>query len=92
MKMGRKVREDGLDGIDIRALVSFFGPEVFDDGKISVNGQEIPAIILNRYRQKVSREFIFICFLPESAIFPAKRISWIFIRGYLGNQLCRCRY
>ena len=23
MKMGRKVREDGLDGIDIRALVSF---------------------------------------------------------------------
>ena len=41
MKMGRKVREDGLDGIDIRALVSFFGPEVFDDGKISVNGQEI---------------------------------------------------
>ena len=32
MKMGAKVREDGVAGINIQALVSFYEPEVFSDG------------------------------------------------------------
>ena len=41
MKMGAKVREDGVAGINIQALVSFYEPEVFSDGVIHVNGQDI---------------------------------------------------
>ena len=41
MKMGRKVREDGIDGINIQALLSFYTPEVFNDGTIRINGQDI---------------------------------------------------
>lgn len=36
MKMGQKVREDGIGGIDIKALVSFYGPEHFSDGAVRV--------------------------------------------------------
>lgn len=36
MKMGLDVREKGVDGIDIRALVSFYGKEAFQEGKINV--------------------------------------------------------
>ncbi|QHI72947.1 hypothetical protein [Aminipila terrae] len=41
MKMGQKVREDGIEGIQIRALVSYYEPEVFLDGKIIVGDTEI---------------------------------------------------
>lgn len=41
MKMGAKVREDGLEGIDINGLVSFYGPEVFDEDKIKIEGMEL---------------------------------------------------
>lgn len=36
MKMGLAVREKGIKGIDIRALVSFYGKEAVQDGKICV--------------------------------------------------------
>ena len=38
MDMGRKVREDGLDGINIQALVSFYGPESYHNGEIDADG------------------------------------------------------
>ncbi|MGN0659919.1 MAG: hypothetical protein ACI4LA_09975 [Emergencia sp.] len=41
MKMGEKVREDGLDGIRIRALLSFYGPEYFSRGTIRIGDTEI---------------------------------------------------
>ena len=37
MKMGAKVRKDGLKGIDINALVAFYGPEVFEDSIIRID-------------------------------------------------------
>ena len=37
MKMGEKVREDGLNGININGLVSFYGPEVFQDDRIVID-------------------------------------------------------
>ena len=36
MRMGEKVREDGIGGIDIQALVSFYGPEHFAGGAVKV--------------------------------------------------------
>ena len=41
MKMGAKVREDGLQGIDINGLVSFYGPEAFDEDKIKIEDMEL---------------------------------------------------
>lgn len=41
LKMGEKVREDGIDGINIKALVSFYEPDVFQHGKIKIENTEI---------------------------------------------------
>lgn len=41
MKMGQKVREDGIEGIQIRALVSFYEPDAFQNGKIIAGDTEI---------------------------------------------------
>ncbi|MBR5315501.1 MAG: hypothetical protein IKU44_01815, partial [Firmicutes bacterium] len=41
MKMGEKVREDGVDGIQIDALVSFYGKEVFHGDTIKVEDMEL---------------------------------------------------
>ena len=41
MKMGEKVREDGVDGIQIDALVSFYGKEVFQGDTIKVEDMEL---------------------------------------------------
>lgn len=41
MDMGLKVREDGVDGIKIQALVENYSGDVFKDHKIVVNGAEI---------------------------------------------------
>lgn len=54
MKMGLKVREDGIDGINIQALTSFYGPEVYQDGKIVIDGVEITC----NYFEKIPKESI----------------------------------
>jgi len=41
MRMGLKVRDDGIDGIDIRALVSFYDADVLQDGAIKIGGKDI---------------------------------------------------
>lgn len=41
MKMGLSVREKGIDGIRIQSVVSRFGKDVFQDGKIKVAGVEL---------------------------------------------------
>ena len=41
MKMGLAVREKGVSGIDINALVSFYGGEAFSEGKVKAEGVEI---------------------------------------------------
>ena len=41
MKMGKKVRDDGIAGIDIQALVSYYGPEVCFNGKITIEDVEL---------------------------------------------------
>ncbi|MEG0924867.1 MAG: vitamin B12 dependent-methionine synthase activation domain-containing protein [Anaerovoracaceae bacterium] len=41
MNMGLKVREDGVEGIKIQALVEHYNGDVFKDHKIVVNGAEI---------------------------------------------------
>lgn len=41
MKMGKKVRDDGVEGINIQALVSFYGPEVCKAGTITVGDVEL---------------------------------------------------
>ena len=41
MKLGKKIRDDGKEGIHIQALVSFYGPEVFREGAITVDGERL---------------------------------------------------
>lgn len=41
MKMGVEVRDKGVDGIDIQAIVSFYGPEVCKDGMIIIDDVEL---------------------------------------------------
>ncbi|QAT43393.1 hypothetical protein [Aminipila luticellarii] len=41
MKRGQKVREDGIGGIRIQALVSFYDSEIFKDGRIRAGDAEI---------------------------------------------------
>lgn len=41
MKMGAEVRDKGVAGIDIQALVSFYGPEVCRDGMIAIGDVEL---------------------------------------------------
>ena len=41
MEMARKVREDGIDGIKIRAKVSFCEPENFHDGRITMGKETV---------------------------------------------------
>ncbi|MGC2871997.1 hypothetical protein ACDL92_01710 [Ihubacter sp. mB4P-1] len=41
MKMGLKVREDGIAGIGIKALISFYGPEHFSDNGVVIDDVQI---------------------------------------------------
>ncbi len=52
MKMGEKVRDEGLEGIDISAVISFFGPEYFSDGAIRVGD----AVITCNYFSQIPAE------------------------------------
>lgn len=64
MGMGRKVREDGIEGIDIRALVSFCGPEHFSGGAVRAGG----AVIACRYFDQIPPEAVEgICFYMLTA-------------------------
>ena len=54
MEQGFQVRENGLSGIDIKGLVSYYGPEVFHDGKIEVEGSEIRC----NYFSRIPEEYI----------------------------------
>lgn len=54
MKMGLKVREDGVEGIDINALVSFYGPEICEGGAIKVGDDEITC----NYFEQIPKECV----------------------------------
>ena len=52
MKMGAKVREEGLDGINVNGIVSFYGPECFVDDKIAIDGIELTCNYFAQIPQK----------------------------------------
>lgn len=54
MKMGQQVLEDGMEGIDIRALVSFYGPEFFSDGAVRIG----EAVITCNYFAQIPKEAV----------------------------------
>ena len=45
MKMGLAVREKGIGGIDINALVSFYGSEAFSEGKVKAGTRPLWKLI-----------------------------------------------
>lgn len=54
MKMGEKVRDDGIEGININALVSFYGPEHFSGGAVRIGD----AVISCNYFDQIPREAV----------------------------------
>lgn len=54
MKMGLAVREQGVDGIKINALVSFYGKEAFDGSHVKVEGTEISC----NYFEQVPKDWV----------------------------------
>ena len=48
LELGRKVREDGLAGIDIRCIVQYYEPSVFRDGALHIDGKEIGCNFFHR--------------------------------------------
>ena len=48
MQLGYEVREAGLAGIDIRAVVSYFDKEAFHDGVLHVGGTELTCNYMHR--------------------------------------------
>ena len=54
LEEGLKTRESGIAGIDIRALVSYYGPEVIRDGKVCPENAELGC----NYFYKIPREYV----------------------------------
>jgi hypothetical protein len=54
LEQGLKARESGIDGIDIRSLVRFVGPEAFRDGKIYVDD----AVLDCNYFTRIPPEYV----------------------------------
>ena len=54
MKMGLAVREQGVDGIKINALVSFYGKEAFDGSHVKVEGTEISC----NYFEQIPKDWV----------------------------------
>lgn len=66
LKMGRKVREDGIAGIDIRAIAAFCGADVFKDNKIEIGGQSLTFPYLTRISpESVSGIYFYILTVGE---------------------------
>ena len=54
MKMGEKVREDGIDGIEIRAMLSFCDATALKEDRIEVNGE----VLTFPYLAQIPREAV----------------------------------
>lgn len=54
MDMGLKVREDGIEGINIQATTSFYGPETYLDGKLVIDDTEISC----NYFEQIPKESV----------------------------------
>ncbi len=54
LEHGLKTRDSGMSGIDIRAIVGYYGPEVFDGGKIKIGEAELSC----NYFSRIPREYV----------------------------------
>ncbi|MBR3184436.1 MAG: DUF4445 domain-containing protein [Firmicutes bacterium] len=54
LEQGLQVRESGIGGIDIRSLVSYYGPEVIRDGKVCPED----AVLECNYFSHIPREYV----------------------------------
>ncbi len=54
LEQGLKARESGIDGIDIKAVVRFVGPEACDKGKITVDD----AVLHCNYFARIPKEYV----------------------------------
>lgn len=54
MNLGLKVLEDGVSGIKIQAVTSFYGAEVWQDGKIIIDGIEVKC----NYFEQIPKETV----------------------------------
>ena len=54
LEQGLQVRESGVGGIDIRSLVSYYGPEVIRDGKVCPED----AVLECNYFSHIPREYV----------------------------------
>lgn len=54
IEQGLKTRESGIGGIDIRAVVKHYGPEVFGDGEIRIGD----AVLSCNYFSRIPEEYV----------------------------------
>ena len=54
MKMGMDVRNQGIDGIKIDALVSYYGSEVYHDSKVQIGDTQIYC----NYFEQIPKEWV----------------------------------
>ncbi|MCI5722087.1 MAG: hypothetical protein MR328_06430 [Firmicutes bacterium] len=72
MQMAYDVRENGLDGIDIKAVVSYYGPEVFRGGKIEAEGQEIQCNYFSQMPEGAVEGVYFYVLTVGECLFPSE--------------------
>ncbi|HZK02755.1 MAG TPA: hypothetical protein VFC96_07830 [Anaerovoracaceae bacterium] len=66
-----KVRDDGIEGIQLSALISSFGPEVFSNRKIVYEGNEIYCEAFNRIpKENVKKVYLYIITAGECTFDP----------------------
>lgn len=72
MQMASDTRTNGLDGIDVKAVVSFYGPDVFQDGKIVAGGQEIQCNYFSQMPEGVVEGVYFYVLTVGECLFPSE--------------------
>ena len=72
MQMAYDVRKNGLDGIDIKAVVSYYGPGVFKDGRIEAEGQKIQCNYFSQMPEGAVEGVYFYVLTVGECLFPSE--------------------
>lgn len=60
MEMGEKVREDGIDGIEIRAMLSFCDKSILTDEGLKVAGETLAFSVFGKNSQRCGMRGVFL--------------------------------
>ena len=72
MTMADRVLENGVAGIEIKAVVSYYGPEIFHGDKLVVEGQEIICNYFSQLPDEAIEGAYFYCLTAGECLFPSE--------------------